>query len=261
MKIQTLFSRGLWPFTPDPAPSGLLQTGLPLLICGNSRHEQALILRHLRHLQIGIAALDCAGCSLLETVKIGNLTLESLSAALKLLAEPSSDPSKSRVALLPYRAWQALGGADLQPVEGWVIQPAPDDPARYRAFLRQDCRLDERMKHPSTPLGERLQAGLAHWGLFAVMAAIGLIWFGWLVWLSATLMGLAASITAALTIHRGESRLAAALPVMALAVLAVLVGALAGVITSSLPAAGAWLGAQGLAGLWMMIGVRAGRAL
>jgi len=188
MKLTSLLNRGLWPFTPDPIPVGLHILGspapdLPVLITGNSRHGLKRVRRVLTPIGARVLVVDTGGLDLHSACAAGSLTLKRIEESIRGLTSdaeqaPVAEDVPQTQALLPYPVWKALGGEEIGEVAGWRIGPGPADVRDLPAYLARGHELTEGMKVLRFPLADRLQLALAHAGLFALVAAIPMLFFG-----------------------------------------------------------------------------------
>jgi len=210
MKLRSLLNRGLWPFTPDPAPTGLHTFGSPapdspILITGNSRHTLRRLERSLTPISARVLTIDVGGVDVHSALASGGFSLTKVSESLTSLARKPEESSASErkalpVALLPYPAWEALGGEKIGEVAGWRLDPGPADARDLPAYFARGCKLTDEMKVMRFPLGDRLRLALAHARLFVLIAAVPMLVFGWKVFaVGATLALLSAAFLAVLS--------------------------------------------------------------
>lgn len=160
-RIIALPDKGLWPYTADPAPIGLVTWGKPhrdqpIWLCGNSRHDLSRLRRHTQAAGLRVAVIDTGGLTLAE-MAARQPVIEDLAVALDQVAS-EAEPG---IALLPYPVWQMLGEADYFTEKGWAIMAGPADARDLPTFWRLEER-EQRWQQPRPDRVGRLQALAAH---------------------------------------------------------------------------------------------------
>lgn len=180
-KVHEQFRKGLWPYTPDPAPVGLLEisappSGTPLIVEGNSRHALGRLRRVL--LPIGGRALvvETGGRDLYTALADETLRMETVVAAVEEVALTGEIPTSSLPeALLPYPIYQAW---DEEELNAAGIGAGPTNPEDLPVFLANGQNLTEEMKRYCCSLRERLHLILAHAALLLLVALGPLLYIG-----------------------------------------------------------------------------------
>lgn len=196
-RVRQLLQQGLWPYTPDPAPTGLLEIGTPpprspLIVEGNSRHALGRLRRALLPLGGRVLVVEAGGRDLYTACADGLLRRETVVAAVGEVNSTGEMPTSSLpAAVLPYPVSQKWNEEVLNTAG---IAAGPANPEDLPTFLAGGQLLTEDMKLYRYPLRERIHLAFAHVALLLLVAVGPLFYVG----TEAVGVGLGLALTAAM---------------------------------------------------------------